>query len=229
MPRISVIIPAFNEEGMLSGAIRSAQGADGVEVIVVDGGSTDATCTAAVRSCVSLVKACRGRGSQMNAGARVARGGILLFLHADTRLPAGYAEEVERIMDDPSNLAGAFRMGFDRTTPSLRLIQQAANLRSLRLQLPYGDQAIFLRRDTFRQMGGYREVPVMEDYDLIRRLRKAGRVRIASSSVVTSARRYLLNGPWRTVLKHQRMILAWHLGRPVDSRPVVRVDSKPVS
>lgn len=215
-PKISVVIPALNEEVRLPAAIRSAQQAPRVEVIVVDGGSSDGTRAVALQSGARLVDASPGRAVQMNAGAAVAQGEVLLFLHADTRLPSGYEEDIARIVSFRRNLAGAFRLAFDRRTPSLRLIETVANLRSRWLQMPYGDQGLFLKRRTFCEMGGFQELPIMEDYEFVLRLRRKGRVAIAAAAAITSARRYARVGPWRTVLRHWRSILAWHarLRRP---------------
>ncbi|MEX0655135.1 MAG: TIGR04283 family arsenosugar biosynthesis glycosyltransferase [Phycisphaeraceae bacterium] len=211
-PRISVIIPAINEAANLPAAIASARPSSCVEVIVVDGGSTDETSAVAKAHGASVITASPGRARQMNAGAEAARGDVLLFLHADTRLPFGYERQIEQVLAQPCGIAGAFPLAFDHVTPALRLIEAAANRRSRWRQLPYGDQAIFLRRETFSRMNGYRDLPVMEDFELVRRLRREGRIRLAPTAVITSARRCLHAGVWRTTWTHQCMILAWRLG-----------------
>jgi rSAM/selenodomain-associated transferase 2/rSAM/selenodomain-associated transferase 1 len=211
-PRISIIIPALNEAADLPAAIASARPSPRVEVIVVDGGSTDDTPGVAVTCGARLITTPPGRARQMNAGAAAAGGDVLLFLHADTRLPFNYERQVDRVLSQPGTIAGAFPLAFDHVTLSLRLIEAAANWRSRRRQLPYGDQAIFLRRETFKRLDGYRDLPVMEDYELVQRLRRTGRLQLAAGSVITSARRCLHAGVWRTTWTHQRMILGWHLG-----------------
>jgi len=211
LPTISVIIPTLNEQESLPAAIESVGSTSKTEVIVVDGGSEDDTRRVALELGARLTDAQKGRGTQMNAAAEIARGDVLLFLHADTKLPPGYDEQVMQILAVPGVAAGAFRMAFDRASLSLKFIQWGVNQRSRWLGLPYGDQAIFLKRDVFHQVGGFDAIPAMEDYVLIRRLKKAGRIQIAPSAVTTSARRYHRCGPWRTVLKHQRMILQWHI------------------
>ncbi|MFA9479714.1 TIGR04283 family arsenosugar biosynthesis glycosyltransferase [Phycisphaerales bacterium AB-hyl4] len=211
-PQVSIIIPAINEAADLPASIASAQPSRRVEVIVIDGGSTDDTPTIAATCGARVITAPPGRARQMNAGAAEARGHILLFLHADTRLPFGYERQIKQVLSSPGTVAGAFPLAFDHVSPSLRLIETAANYRSRWRQLPYGDQAMFLSRETFMRMQGYRNLPVMEDYELVRRLRKQGTIRLAGSAVVTSARRCLHVGIWRTTWTHQCMILGWHLG-----------------
>lgn len=208
-PLISVIIPALNEADRLPRAIRSAMQSAGVEVIVVDGGSTDATRDVASQLGVQVIQAPRGRGAQMNAGAAGASGQYLLFLHADTRLPFGYVQHVQQILNTSGQVAGAFRMAFDCNVAPLRLIEWATGLRSRYMQLPYGDQALFLKRKVFDATGGFKMVPAMEDFDLVHRLRELGNIRIAHPAAFTSARKYLLHGPWRTVARHQWMIIRW--------------------
>ena len=135
-----------------------------------------------------------------------------MFLHGDTRLPFNYLDGIRECLGEDGVIAGAFSLAFDRITPSLRLIEWGANRRSRRGQLPYGDQALFLRKDTFDAMGGFQELPVMEDYEFVLRLRRRGRIAIAPAAVVTSARRWEAHGAWRTTLTHQAMLLGWRLG-----------------
>jgi len=208
-PRLSIIIPTLNEQRFVLGAIGSARTCPDVEIIVVDGGSMDATRQLAADHDVKVIQCKPGRARQLSCGANAARGDTLLFLHADTRLPRDYASEVLRILSKPNCIAGAFRLTFDRRNASLRLIEWGANLRSTWRQMPYGDQAIYLRRSTYHHLGGFRLLDVMEDFDLVRRLRRLGRVRVSRLPVVTSARKYTTRGPWRTVLLHQWMICSW--------------------
>ena len=215
-PIISVIIPALNEEKGVREAIASATSAVGVQVIVADGGSTDGTVRIARACGVSVVTGQAGRALQMNAAAATARGSILLFLHADTQLPKHFDQAVRSTLGRTGVVAGAFRLAIDAPRPALRWMEIAANLRSRLLQLPYGDQAIFVRTDTFERMRGFAAVPAMEDYEFICRLRRIGRVGLCPNTVKTSARRWLTQGVWRTAVVHQLMVAGYHLGVSPD-------------
>lgn len=211
-PRLSIIIPTLNEEICLYETLSLIREQPDAEVIVADGGSVDHTCAIAGVCGARIVRSAPGRAIQMNAGAAVASGDILLFLHADTRLPFGFFQQIESCLDAAGTAAGAFRFAVDETRLSLRLIEIGANWRSTKLQFPFGDQGIFLCRETFQKVGGFRDLPTMEDYDLVQRLRKVGRVVIASSAVITSARRWLKRGVWCTTFDHLLMLLGWNLG-----------------
>ncbi len=211
-PRISIIIPTFNEADEIGRAVASALQAREVEVLVVDGASTDRTIEIARRVGVRILEAGRGRASQMNAGAQAARGDVLLFLHADTRLPSGFEEAVQALMARRRIVAGAFRLVIDASSAALRLIAAAANWRARRLQMPYGDQAIFLSSELFRNLGGYADLPFMEDFEFVRRLRRHGRIAVLSEPVLTSARRWRQVGTWRTTLINQLAIAAYFAG-----------------
>jgi uncharacterized protein len=217
IPALSIVIPTFNEESHLEGAIQSIGERSDVEVIVADRGSDDSTLEIAQRCGARIVASERGRAEQMNAGAAVARGDVLLFLHADTRLPFAYRAEIDRILAQPKTIAGAFRFALDFVTPSLRLIELATNLRCRVRQLPYGDQALFLPRSQFEQLGGFKPWPVMEDFEFVRRLRRRGRIGIAESFIITSARRWRRDGPWRTTMRHQVAIARYMLGHSPDA------------
>jgi len=208
-PWLSVIIPTLNEASSIAGAIRSARQCPGVQIIVADGGSADATLQLARDHGAKIVQGQPGRGRQLAAGAEQATGDVLLFLHADTRLPFGYAGEIRRTLSKPNAVAGAFSMAFDQVSTPLRLVEWGADLRSSWRQLPYGDQAIFLRRSTYQHLGGFRPLDAMEDFDLVWRLRRLGTVHVSRLPAVTSARKYTTHGPWRTVLLHQWMIWSW--------------------
>ena len=211
-PDISVIIPVLNDAEALDLALGSTQDYTGVECIVVDGGSSDESAEVAQSRGVKVLHSPPGRARQMNAGAEVAEGRFLLFLHADTRLPEGFDGHVRRILTGSGTAAGAFQLQIDAPSARLRLIEKAANWRSRYLQMPYGDQAIFLRKELFREMGGFPDLPIMEDFQLIRRLQGEGRIVIAPAAVVTSARRWKKLGALRTTLLNQLMILGFYLG-----------------
>ncbi len=211
-PDISVIIPVLNDAEALDLALGSTQDCTGVECIVVDGGSSDESAEVAQSRGVKVLHSPPGRARQMNAGAEVAEGRFLLFLHADTRLPEGFDGHVRQILTGSGVAAGAFQLQIDAPSARLRLIEKAANWRSRYLQMPYGDQAIFLRKELFREMEGFPDLPIMEDFQLIRRLQGEGRIVIAPAAVVTSARRWKKLGALRTTLLNQLMILGFYLG-----------------
>ncbi len=213
---ISVIIPTLNEERMIGDALRQLNGSDIEEVIVVDGGSEDATIKIATMAGATVLREVANRGRQQNAGAEHARGKILLFLHADTILPAGFEIEVRKTLSHSRVAAGAFRFGTDEDGWRMRLVETMVALRCRLLGLPYGDQAIFLRKETFRRLGGFSELPLMEDFDLICRSKRLGRVALAEGAIVTSARRWRQQGFWRLTWAHQMCILGYYLGVPVD-------------
>lgn len=221
---ISIIIPALDEAEAIGRTIdsahdsggESAAGETGTELIVVDGGSTDRTAEIAREHGAAVIRAPRGRASQMNAGARVAQGETLLFLHADTRLPPGFDAEVERTLDRPGVAAGAFSLGIDGAGRRLRWVERAANWRSRILELPYGDQGFFLRAEVFRSLGGFPELPLMEDLEMARRVRRRGRVAISPLPVLTSGRRWERVGVLRATLLNQLFLLAYLLGMPPE-------------
>ncbi len=212
--RLSVIIPTFNEERTIGHTLDRVRGGSAWEVIVVDGQSTDRTREIARAHGATVVESSLGRGRQLAAGASFATGNTLLFVHADTSLPSAFDEYIFRALDRPGVCAGAFRLLIDGEGRSLRFIQKMANFRSRARQMPYGDQAIFVRANVFQEVGGFPDLPIMEDYVLIRRLRRIGRIEIAPASVVTSARRWIDQGVWQTTLVNQVCIAAYWLGVP---------------
>lgn len=209
---ISVIIPTLNEAANLAATLAPLRGVAGVEVIVVDGGSSDGTVPLGEAAGVRVVVAPPGRGRQQNQGAAVATGEILLFLHGDSILPAGFAEAVRGALHRPGVVAGAFRLGIAGEGWGLRLVERLANWRSRWLQMPYGDQGLFLRRPPFAALGGFPEQELMEDFELVRRLRKRGKVALLDLAVRTSPRRWQRLGVTRTTLINQLVITAYFLG-----------------
>jgi rSAM/selenodomain-associated transferase 2/rSAM/selenodomain-associated transferase 1 len=210
--RISIIIPTLNEAANLPPTLASTQNAPDTEVIVVDGGSIDETPEVARSWGIEVVPSAPGRARQMNIGAARAMGGILLFLHGDTRLPRGFDQYVRKILGRPGVVAGAFQLRVDANLPWLRIMERLIDVRSRRLQCPYGDQAIFLRADLFWDMGGFPDMPIMEDFEFIRRLRRRGRIVTAPVPVLTSARRLENLGIVRVTLINYAIPLAYYLG-----------------
>lgn len=197
---ISVVIPALEEAGRIGPLVADLTSVPGVEVIVADGGSADGTSVAAAACGARLVAGRRGRASQMNAGAAAATGGILLFLHADTRLPVGWAAAVRALLANPAVVGGAFSFSTDSKRPGMRLIEAATNWRGRSFGILFGDQAIFARRAEFAAVGGFPDQPLMEDFELARRLRRRGKVIVLAQRAVTSARRWEARGLLRNSL-----------------------------
>jgi rSAM/selenodomain-associated transferase 2 len=211
--RISIIIPVLNESANLHLAIESTQPSDNIEVIVVDGGSIDDTCQVAVELGVQVITSPAGRSRQMNLGAAAATGDILLFLHGDSRLPLGFDRLIRQTMSvNQPPIAGAFRLGIEAPQASLRWVERGVNWRSQVCQVPYGDQGIFLSAKVFNEIGGFPDLPIMEDFELMRRLRKRGKISIVSQPIITSARRWLQKGILKTTLINQLMVLGYLVG-----------------
>jgi rSAM/selenodomain-associated transferase 2 len=221
MERISIIIPVLNEEENIQVAIDSIFPSDNMEVIVVDGGSKDRTIEVVKELGVMLFHSRAGRANQMNLGAKNATGDILVFLHADTRLPTGFDDlirtalgDVYRLDSDP--IAGAFALEIDDRSRRFRWVEWGVKYRSRFLKMPYGDQAIFLRAKVFDEIGGFPDLPIMEDFELMRRLQKLGSISIIEQPVITSARRWLQQGIFKTTLINQLMILGYLMGVDLD-------------
>ncbi|MEH2382205.1 MAG: TIGR04283 family arsenosugar biosynthesis glycosyltransferase [Nostoc sp.] len=210
--RISIIIPTLNEAGNIKEAIATTQPSKDIEIIVVDAGSEDGTLEIAQLLGIKVISSSPGRAVQMNAGALAASGDILLFLHADTRLPTGFDNMIRTALQQPGTVAGAFNLRIDASVLSLRWVEWGVNARSHFCQMPYGDQAIFLTKAVFQQIGGFPELPIMEDFELIRRLKGIGYIVIIPTPVVTSARRWLQKGVFKTTLLNQIVIIAYLLG-----------------
>jgi rSAM/selenodomain-associated transferase 2 len=210
--RISIIIPVLNEAATIRAAIDSTLPSRNVEVIVVDGGSRDATRQIAQRQGVQVITSAAGRAHQMNVGAQAATGEILLFLHGDTRLPAGFDQLIRAALQNPQATAGAFRLRINAPQRRFRWVEWGVDCRSALFHMPYGDQAIFLRRSVFQALGGFAELPIMEDFELMRRLRPLGLIVMIKANVITSARRWQRRGIVKTTLINQLMILGYGLG-----------------
>jgi rSAM/selenodomain-associated transferase 2 len=210
---LSVVVPTLDEGGAIVGALESAD-AQGVERIVVDGGSADATIALARAHADLVLVTERGRALQMNAGARAAAGEVLLFLHADTTLPQGYAAHVAAALADPGVVAGRFDVRLDARGPLYACLGRLISLRSRLTGIATGDQAIFVRRAVFEAVGGFPPEPIMEDVALSRALRRRGRIACLRAAVRTSARRWQRDGAVRTILLMWALRLAYYAGVP---------------
>jgi len=189
-----------------------------VEVVVVDGGSCDSTAERARAAGARVLSVAGGRARQQEAGWRASRGDAVLFLHADTRLPDGWAAAVRSALADPRVAVGAFRLRFEPRSPALAVIEWGARLRARALRLPYGDQALFAPRAALEAIGGIPPVPIFEDLDLVRALRRCGALALVPLDAVTSSRRYLQRGVARTWARNVLALAAWRLG--LDRRRV---------
>lgn len=217
--RLSVVIPALDEAAEIAATVASAI-RPGTEVVVVDGGSHDDTVARASEAGARVVASARGRARQLAAGVGATRGDALLLLHADTRLPGGYDDAVRSALARPGVVAGAFAFRFRREGDggglrrelALRVLELGVALRNRLFVLPYGDQAIFCRRDALQAAGGIPAVDFMEDLDLVHALRAVGRLVVLPLCVETSPRRYVARGPLRTMLRNWGALSAWSLG-----------------
>jgi len=199
--RLAIVIPALNEAGNLSSLLPDlARGCPEAEIVVVDGGSRDDTAAVVARQPgPRLLATARGRAIQMNHGARATGGDALLFLHADTRLPDGAARAIAQALAEPGVVGGRFDVRFDNEGALFRMVAWLMNARSRASSICTGDQAIFVRRADFEAVGGYPDIPLMEDVELSRRLKRRGRLRALRLRVTTSARKWEREGPLRTI------------------------------
>jgi rSAM/selenodomain-associated transferase 2 len=219
-PRFSIIIPVINEEAAINstiGRVRSIGAAACAEIIIVDGDPGGATIGAVREGDVITAVSERGRGNQMNRGAALAHGDILIFLHADTRLPAGAFELIEEALSDPACQAGAFDLGIASVRPVFRVLEKVASWRSRLTRIPYGDQALFFRRDYFSSIGGFADIPLMEDVEIMRRLKKAGTaIAVIDRPVLTSARRWEKEGIVKCTLRNWLLVSLYLCGAPPE-------------
>ena len=213
MSSVSVIIPTLNEEEWIASAVESAFAAGAAEVIVADGGSDDRTTRRATAAGARVLLAERMRAKQSNLGAYAASHDALIFLHADTLLPSGAATAIE----DALKVAdfGGFRIRFIEPSRRLAFAAAAINLRTRLTRCPWGDQAQFIRRATFLEIGGYKEMPLMEDYELAIRMKRRGRTTILPMTVTTSGRRFLRKGLIRTAAQNWRTVIRYRLGADI--------------
>ncbi len=210
--KISIIIPTLNESKHIKATLASTQASTNVEVIVVDGGSGDNTVDVAKSLGVTVITGYQNRAIQMNAGAMNATGDILLFLHADTLLPANFDAMIRKALQQPHIVAGAFALRIDAPQAGLRLVEWGVKWRSRWFQMPYGDQGIFITKEKFNDIGGFPQLPIMEDFQLLRNLKRLGKITYIPVPVITSSRRWLKKGILQTTLINQIVIIAYFMG-----------------
>ncbi len=217
-PWLSVVLATRNEGHALAGLLAQLASAPALvrEVLVVDGGSQDGTPELARLAGAQLLRSAPGRGRQLALGAREARGPWLLLLHADVRLPPDWAARLTRARRRPAE-AWYFELGIDGRGLALRLVELGVNLRSRWRQLPYGDQGLLLPLQHYWASGGLRPLPLMEDLDLVQRLRRRGRLRSLGGAVRVDGRRWRARGVWRTTIDNARLRRAWRRGADAET------------
>jgi rSAM/selenodomain-associated transferase 2 len=216
--QVSIIIPVFNEAASIGPFLSNLRERTcGAEVIVVDGSSTDGTEQLAQGLCDRVIRnAERSRAKQMNAGAEVATGDVLWFLHADAEVPPGSLNEIARIMRDPKVCGGFFRIRLPSVPAVYRLTDSFAHYAGLLLRMRCGDHGMFCRRTTFFEIGRYPDVPLMEDVEFFRRLRRCGRIAYSNKRIAASARRYEKVGPTRLTLAYGLIATLYEFGVPLS-------------
>ena len=213
--KFSVIIPCWNEAENLAVLLPELRQIDNPpEIIVVNAGQDRQTEQLAIAAdAILLFSSKANRGEQMNRGAQAATGDVLIFQHSDTQLHAAHLASIEAaLLKEPEVIGGAFYRKFDRRHPRLDFLERAARFLNRRGGTLYGDQSVFVRRKIFENLGGFATIPLMEDVEFSRRLRKAGKTVVLDPPVESSARRHLRRGPWRTTIQNGLFILLYKLG-----------------
>ena len=220
---ISVIIPTLDEAENIRGCIECVRAEDGdFEILVCDGGSSDETVQIARGyDDAVLIETGKGRGAQMNRGAAAANGGVLLFLHADTKLERGWSRELLSVLADESVVGGAFTFKIDNPARRYRLVESWVKLRCSLFSLPYGDQGIFVRKDIFNKIGGYQDIPLMEDVEIVGALNKEGKLVLLEKCAVTHDRRWSRKGWIRASVSNQLVMLMYKMG--IDPHTLARL------
>ncbi|MGA9309571.1 MAG: TIGR04283 family arsenosugar biosynthesis glycosyltransferase [Pseudonocardiaceae bacterium] len=209
---VSIVVPALNEASRIEQCLQRLRGDfPGCELVVVDGGSTDGTLDLAGRY-ARTVRSAAGRATQMNAGAAVTTGDILWFIHADCRVPVDALDLLRRALLDPGVVGGGLQLRFDQRSLGLDYLAVSSNLRARRLHWIFGDQAMFVRREVFDSVGGFPQIPLMEDLEMSRMLRRRGRLEVLPTTVTASARRLVYQGVWRMTVLMQLLKLQYLLG-----------------
>lgn len=213
---ISIIVPVLNEAATIERFLKHlGERTERAELIVVDGGSSDGTFELAQRHCDRCLRASPGRSVQMNAGARTASSDTLWFLHADCEVPADCLEQISDALRFPQVVGGFFRIRIPNKRLVYRLTDSFAHYAGLLLRMRFGDHGFFCRRNGFEEIGGFPEVPLMEDAEFFGKLRRLGRIAIIPSRLITSPRRYERIGPWRLTLTYGLIALLYLLRLPI--------------
>ncbi len=221
--KVSVIIPTLNEELTIEKTLRFLiSGSDMAEIIISDGGSSDDTVEIAKNfgasgdKGVRVTQSKKGRGSQMDKGAEIATGKLLLFLHSDTSLPPNWLDLIIAASEEDNVVGGAFTFKIDGIGFKYWLLEKLVKIRNSTLGLVYGDQAIFIKREVFAKIDGFRSLPLMEDVDCVKRLRQIGKFVVLKEAAVTSKRRWEKNGFLRNSLRNSFYILLYFIGVKPD-------------
>lgn len=214
--RISIVVPLLDEEALVADALDRLRALGPFEIIGADGGSSDRTAALARPRVDRLLVTPPGRAMQLNAAAAIARGEVLLFVHVDTRLPARALDAVSATLTDPTVIGGAFRVSIQDSRTRYRVVEWGANLRATLTRVPYGDQAVFVRRALFQELGGFPPVPVLEDVAFARRLKRAGRVQLLRERVTNSSRRWEREGLVYATLRNWLITLLFVSGIPAQ-------------
>lgn len=210
--KASIIVPILNESQSIGAAIDMIRNIKNIyEVIFVDGGSTDGTLDIIPKE-IKIVHSPRGRGMQLNKGAAAARGDVLLFLHCDSWLNKDAITSITEVLEQ-GFAGGCFSLEFDKKGTLLGLIAFLSNLRVKLLSVMFGDQGIFIKRDVFEKLGGFPEIPIMEDLAFSLKLKQLYKITQVEGKITTSARRFEKNGVWRTIMFMHKMKLLYFLGR----------------
>jgi len=209
---VSIVVPALNEATRIESCLRRLRSDfPGCELVVVDGGSTDDTVDLAARQ-AHTIRSAAGRAIQMNTGAAVTSGDVLWFIHADCQVPPDALELLRQALRDPDVVGGGLQLSFDQRSLSLYYLAASSNVRARRLNWIFGDQAMFVRREVFDAVGGFPQLPLMEDLEMSRILRRRGRLVVLPTTVIASARRLVEQGVWRMTVLMQLLKLQYLLG-----------------
>jgi rSAM/selenodomain-associated transferase 2 len=209
---VSIVVPVLNEENTIQAALgRLCRDFPDCELVVVDGGSTDATVEIASLY-ATVIRGERGRALQMNAGARHTSGEVLWFVHADTEIHHAALAQIRAVLDAPEVVGGGLTLRFDRRSPGLDYLAYTSNVRARRLRHIFGDQAMFVRRGVFEELGGFPDLAIMEDLEMSRRLARRGALAVLPATSTASARRLVEHGVWRMIAFMQYLKLLYFAG-----------------
>ncbi len=211
-PLISIIIITLNEEEFIERLLKTLHDTKDIEIIISDGGSIDRTARVARNYTDKVIVGEKGRGRQLNAGAALATGDILWFLHADSIVPDNYKNHILTAMKKPGVVGGAFTLDIYSELSSLQFISRVVSLRSKISRIPYGDQGVFVKRDVYEKMNGYKDIPLMEDIEFGMRLKKEGKIHLLKTTIKTCARAWERDGVLRTTIRNWVYVTLFFMG-----------------